>query len=101
MKNHAGKIPIEKDNILSPVQDAVITEGTITYGIGNRAWNVIRIKTELLNKFPQLRNRDKKFNYKLVLHNSKEDAMKAVKNKKVVPIFLFLCEKDEGLVNKK
>ena len=45
----------------------------VIYGEGQRAWNTIRLKKEILQEFPQLKKRREKFAYKLTLcHKFKE-----------------------------
>ena len=69
--------------------------GEISYAEGNQAWNVIRLKKELLKEFPQLKNKRGKFSYDLLVHRSYKDLKTFIegseKDKDVLPILLFLC----------
>lgn len=82
--------------ILKPKHETLNVKGEISYSEGRRAWNLIRLKHDLLKEFPQLKERREKFNYKMVMHRSFEDLKKAISKMDkddAVPIFLFLCRK--------
>jgi len=82
--------------ILKPKHETLNIAGGISYSEGRRAWNLIRLKHDLLKEFPQLKEKREKFSYKMVMHRSFEDLKKAIEemNKNdAVPIFLFLCKK--------
>ena len=72
-------------------------EGEISYGESQRAWNLIRLKKDILKEFPQLKQKREKFGYKLVMHRSFKELKKAIekmdKEDNTIPIFLFLCQK--------
>jgi len=82
------------DKILRPRHDTLDICGNLSYGEGNRAWNILRLKQNILQEFPQLKERQKKFGYKMVMHRSfkelKEAIKKMEKESDVIPIFLFL-----------
>jgi hypothetical protein len=82
--------------ILKPKHETLEIEGKLSYTEGHRAWNVIRLKNELLQEFPQLKERRKKFGYKLVMHRSFKDLRKEIKSMEnrgeAVPILMLLCE---------
>ena len=84
--------------ILKPKHDTLNVCGALSYSEGQRAWNLIRLKHDLLREFPQLKERREKFEYKLVMHRSFEDLKKAIKeiekDKKVIPMLLFFCQKE-------
>ncbi len=82
--------------ILKPKHETLEVGGEISYSEGRRAWNLIRLKHDLLKEFPQLKERREKFNYKMIMHRSFEDLKKAISKMDkddAVPIFLFLCRK--------
>jgi len=82
--------------ILKPKHETLNIAGEISYSEGRRAWNLIRLKHDLLKEFPQLKERREKFSYKMIMHRSFEDLKKAIEEMKAddaVPIFLFLCRK--------
>jgi len=64
----------------------------MSYSEGRRAWNLIRLKHDLLKEFPQLKERREKFGYKMVMHRSFEDLKKAIEKmekKGNLPLVLF------------
>ena len=79
--------------VLRPKQETFEIEGKLSYGEGNRAWNTIWLKRDLLKEFPQLKERRKKFNYKMVMHRSfkelKRDINKMDKEGEVIPLLLW------------
>lgn len=81
--------------ILRPVNNAINIRGKILYSQGDRSWNLIRIREDILDEFPQLREKQAKFSYRMILHKSYSDFEKAVrelkKNEEAIPIMLFLC----------
>jgi len=84
------------NNILRPKQETFEIEGKLSYGEGNRAWNTIWLKKDLLREFPQLKERRKKFNYKIIMHRSfkelKKEINKMEKEKKVIPLLLWFIK---------
>jgi hypothetical protein len=91
--------PAEKEiSFIAPIHEKPEVIGDLSYGEGQRAWFVLRLKKALINEFPQLKNRREKFGYKLILHRSWDDLKKAIKemekNKEPVPIFLRIGRKN-------
>lgn len=88
----------EKDSVLTPIKEVSKIEGDLYYGQGNRAWNTIRLKADILKKFPQLKKREAKFGYKMIVPQSKEEAKRLIiefsEFEDRVPIFLFFCKKE-------
>lgn len=86
--------------IIKPKHETLEITGKMSYGEGNRAWNVIRLKQNILREFPQLKERRKKFAYKMIMHRSfkelKEEIEKMEKKNKVIPIFLFFGLEDDS-----
>ncbi len=84
--------------ILKPKHETLELQGKISYSEGHRAWNLLRLKHDLLKEFPQLKQRREKFGYKMVMHRSLEDLKKAIsqlKKEDAVPIFLFFGKAEE------
>lgn len=56
----------------------------------NRAWNIIRLKQNILVDFPQLKQRREKFVYKMIMYRKYNELKKAIeemeKNGKPIPI---------------
>ena len=85
------------EKVLRPRHDILRISGSLSYSEGHRAWNIIRLKHDLLKEFPQLKERREKFSYKMVMHRSfkeiKDAISKIEKEGGTIPIFLFLCRK--------
>ena len=91
---------IKQDNkirIISPKHDTLDVSGEISYGESQKAWNLIRLKHDIIKEFPQLLERRAKFGYNMIMHRSYEDLERAIKEMKkqglAPPILLFLGEK--------
>jgi len=88
------------NNILKPKHDTLKIDGNISYSEGRRAWNLIRLKQDLLKEYPQLKKRREKFSYKMIMHRSFDELKKAVlkmeKEECAIPIFLFFCKGEKG-----
>ena len=84
---------------LKPIDDVINLQGPILYSPGSRAWNTIRIKRDLIFKFPQLKEKRAKFVYKMVLHKSFEQLETALKKmkrgKEAVPVLFFLYKEKQ------
>jgi len=68
----------ENQKILRPKQETLNISGNLSYSEGNRAWNVIRLKQDILKEFPQLKERREKFDYNMIMHHSFKDLKKAI-----------------------
>ena len=83
--------------ILSPVKEILKIRGKLSYSESSRAWNVLKIKKDILRIFPQLRDKSNKFAYNMIIPSSSEEAKKKFEELKKfngkVPILLFF-EKD-------
>ena len=84
--------------MLRPYNDKLDITGHVSYSEGYGAWNVIRLKKDLLNEFPQLREKTAKILYKLVFYKSHEELKQAIRrmdeNKEAIPILLYFCKKE-------
>lgn len=81
------------DRVLKPKHETLLIKGKLSYGEGNRAWNIIRFKKDLLLEFPQLKERREKFCYKMIMHRSFKELKKAIREmenkEEAIPIFLW------------
>lgn len=73
----------------------VDSEGKIAYSESAQAWNVIKLKKELFDEFPELKEKRSSFSYKLKFFRTEEELESAYKkfkgNKdKMMPMVLFL-----------
>jgi len=68
--------------------------GKIHYSESNQAWNTIKLKTEFLNEFHQLKEKRSKFSYEMIFGRTEEEMVEAMKkitrNKKLIPVLMFL-----------
>jgi hypothetical protein len=87
----------EKDiTVLEQSKKAPEITGSLFYSESDQAWSMIRFKKEILQKFPQLKEKRGSFCYKIAIYSSNEDLKKAIgsmKNDESVPLLLFLCRK--------
>ncbi|MBS3073168.1 hypothetical protein J4477_05025 [Candidatus Pacearchaeota archaeon] len=81
-------------NALTP-RTNINSEGKIAYHEGFQAWNTIRLKKELFEEFPQLKEKRSKFSYKLIYPRDVkafEEFIKEIKKSqtKTMPILMWL-----------
>ena len=77
---------------LSP-KKLIDIQGKIAYAEGFQAWNLIRLKKEIIDEFPQLREKRSSFLYRVVFHRTHEELLKEIKklrNYDVMPMLLLL-----------
>lgn len=73
----------------------VDSEGKIAYSESAQAWNVIKLKKELFEEFPELKEKRSQFSYKLKFFRTEEELENAYKKfkgakDKMMPMVLFL-----------
>ncbi|MBI2449630.1 hypothetical protein HYV49_05015 [Candidatus Pacearchaeota archaeon] len=70
--------------------------GKILYSEGDQAWNLIRLKKDVLNEFYQLKEKRLKFSYQMIYYRVYEDLEKAIKGlkkqNKALPVLLWLYQ---------
>jgi hypothetical protein len=68
--------------------------GKIHYNESNQAWNLIKLKSEFLNEFSQLKEKRSKFSYEMVFGRSEEEMVgllkESMRDKKLRPVLMFL-----------
>jgi len=73
------------------------SEGKVHYSESFQAWNTIKLKKELFNEFPQLKEKRSAFSYKLIYHRDKKELEKTInvliKNESA-PLLLFLYKEN-------
>ena len=97
-----SKTQEEKDMVpLYPVQQTLELAGEMSYSESNGAWNILRLKKDILKEFPQLKEKQGDFIYKMTMHRSYKDLRKAIQNieksSAVIPILLFLYKTKKEL----
>lgn len=82
--------------ILQPARNTLDIKGKITYGDSSRSWSSIRLKKEIVDEFPVLREKTAKFSYQILFYRSYEELEKAIRKMKreklPLPILLFLMQ---------
>lgn len=71
------------------------SEGKIAYSESAQAWNVIKLKKELFDEFPELKEKRSNFSYKLKCFRDEEELEKVYQEfkktkHKILPLILFL-----------
>lgn len=76
-------------------------DGKIIYSEGNQAWNIIKLKKEVLTEFYQLKEKRSKFSYGMAYYRTYAELEKAVrkikKENKVLPFLVFLYKDSEAI----
>lgn len=91
-----------QENIKSlfPKNEAPKVVGRLIYSESHQSWNTIRIRKEIISKFPQLREKSGSFCYKMNMYESYKDLIKGIKIAEkageAVPIMLMLCRVNEN-----
>jgi hypothetical protein len=88
----------EIKNFIEPKRNPIKTNGKVSYWDGQRAWSIIRLKKEIINEFPQLKDRSSPVGYQLRFYREFEElekALKRIKKESGVPPVLFWFFKDK------
>ncbi len=87
--------------ILKPVNETIDIQNKIWYTSSDCAWNVIRLKKEILDEFPQLKERKGKSFCKMIHHKGYIQLEKAIRKMKrtgeAIPILLFFYKEKKGI----
>ncbi len=82
--------------ILRPKHETLEIKGRISYNEGAQAWNTIRFKKDLLQEFPQLKEKRSAFSYNMALFRSYKMLIKRFKEMQQkdepLSILLFFCK---------
>jgi len=89
----------EKDKKPLAPRKVINVEGKVHYSESNQAWNTIKLKSEFLNEFKQLREKRSKFSYEMIFGRNEEEMVEAlkgiIKDKKLMPILMFLYREND------
>jgi hypothetical protein len=90
-----------KEIPILPRREPVKIKGNLLYNESAQTWNIIRLKKEVLNEFPELKDKRGSFLYTMIIPRSEKEIdqqfIDMLKSKKVFPIFLSFSKiKDEG-----
>lgn len=84
------------NNLLCP-RNVIDISGKMAYGEGFQSWNLLRLKKEIVNEFPPLKEKRSKFVYRLMFHRTYDELLKSIKELKeedVMPMLLWLGRGD-------
>ena len=85
--------------ILQPSRNTLDINGKIAYGDSSRSWSNIRLKKEIVNEFPALKERRANFSYNMLFYRSYNELEKAIRKmkrmKKPLPLLLFMIKEAE------
>ena len=87
MANTQSRQPLAPRKIIN-------VKGRVHYSESNQAWNTIKLKTEFLNEFQQLKEKRSKFSYEMMFGRTEEEMVEAIKkiikDKTLMPVLMFL-----------
>jgi len=93
----SSKKPQEEIVSLTPRTEGPKIIGKLMYSESDQAWNTIRLRKEVLQRFPQLHEKRENFRYKMNIYHSYEELLNDIqemkKNQEIVPILMMLCRK--------
>ncbi|MFA5953341.1 MAG: hypothetical protein WC812_01990 [Candidatus Pacearchaeota archaeon] len=77
----------------------ISVKGKVHYSESNQAWNIIKLKSEFLNEFQQLKEKRSKFSYEMIFGRTEAEMIEAIKkiinDKNLMPILMFLYKEGE------
>ena len=86
--------------VLQPRRTPLNIKGRISYRETDQAWNLIKLRREILNEFADLKEKRSKFLYQMIFYRTYAEleayVKKIKKNESALPILLFL-EKERAV----
>lgn len=74
----------------------VEVKGKVYYDEGAQSWSLIRLRKELIQQLPKLKEKRSRFSYKMVHYFTYEELLKAIMEMKQkgepLPVLLYFCE---------
>ena len=73
-------------------------DGKLAYAEGFQCWNILRLKKEIVDEFPQLKEKRSAFSYRLIFFRTHEEllnSIKKLKNEDVMPLILWMYKEQE------
>ena len=87
VKTTSGEKPLKPRNIIN-------VKGKVHYSESSQAWNTIKLKSEFLNEFQQLKEKRSKFSYEMIFGRTEAEMVEAIKkiikDGTLMPILMFL-----------
>ena len=78
--------------LISP-KKIIDVEGKLAYAEGFQSWNILRLKKEIVDEFPQLKEKRSNFSYKLIFCRNYEELLnyfKKLKSDSVMPMLMWM-----------
>ena len=71
------------------------SEGKVHYSESNQAWNILKLKKEMFEEFPQLKEKRSAFSYQLIYPRDIKELEQTIKkilneNSETIPLLLWL-----------
>ena len=93
MDKNPSEVKEDEFVILEPNSTPITIKGRISYNESEQAWNLLRLKKEVIFEFPHLKQKRGSFCYIMKLHKSLNELKKELEDAKklnVIPIILYL-----------
>ncbi len=89
-----------KRKILQPSREKFEFKGNISYSENLRAWCIIRLRRELINEFPALKERRSKLGYHLTFYRDYDKLERAIRKMKMnnmpLPLLMFMEKRSDN-----
>ncbi|MFA4960246.1 MAG: hypothetical protein WC548_01135 [Candidatus Pacearchaeota archaeon] len=90
----------KKDKTPLMPRKVVKVNGKVHYSESNQAWNTIKLKSEFLNEFQQLKEKRSQFSYEMIFGRNEEEMVEAlrqiIRGGRLMPILMFLYKEKES-----
>jgi len=88
-----------EQKILQPSRRVIDIKGKIAYGDSSQSWSNIRLKKEIIDEFPVLKEKRAKFSYNMLFYrdyNELEKALRRMRRQKMpLPLLMFMIKETE------
>ncbi len=86
-----------EEKLLRPRKDRVELNGKITYRQNARSWSAIQLGKEIIQEFPQLKEKNSRFGFKIEFYFDKKDFNKKTKrlirDNEALPVLLWFYKR--------
>lgn len=95
-KSGDSKVSPMESKILQPSRNVLDIKGKIAYGDSSQTWSNIRLKKEIIDEFPALREKRASFSYNLLFYRNYNELEKAIRKmrrqKTPLPLLMFMMK---------
>lgn len=88
-----------EEQILRPLRNSIQVKGKISYRDSTGCWSLIALGKQIIQEFPQLREKRSKFGFKMAFYYEHKDLEKAVRKIKrkgeALPLLLWLVKEKQ------